>query len=95
MTALEHLIVSPGNLWNFKFITVFTRAYQWSLSWTSWIQSTTSPSHLCLSDFLPSCFPTKTPYPFLFYPIHDTLLSSIILLYSILLLLSPKSNHYQ
>jgi hypothetical protein len=28
MTALEHLIVSPGNLWNFKFITVFTRAYQ-------------------------------------------------------------------
>jgi len=28
MTAPEHLIVSPGKLWNFKFITVFTRAYQ-------------------------------------------------------------------
>jgi hypothetical protein len=90
-----HLIVSPGKLWNCKFITVFTTAYQWSLSWTSWIQSTTSLTHLHLSDFLPSCFPTKSLYPFLFYPTHDTFLSSITLLYSIVLLLSPKTNHYQ
>jgi hypothetical protein len=55
-----------------RFITVFTQAYHWTLSWASWIQFTPSipisltlmlSSHLHLglpSGLLPSGLPTKT-----------------------------------
>lgn len=59
-----------GLLWNLRFINVITRAYHWTLSWTSSIQSTPSdpitwrsiiilPSHLCLGfprNWQPSSF---------------------------------------
>jgi hypothetical protein len=65
-----------------RFITVFTTALHWSLSWARWIQSippyTISLksivilfSHLRLglpSDLFPSGFPTKTLYASVFSP---------------------------
>jgi hypothetical protein len=62
-------------LWYRSFITGLTRAYQWSLSQVTWIQSTPSypislrSSHLCLglqSCLLPSGFLTKILYAFFF-----------------------------
>jgi hypothetical protein len=54
-----------------KFITVFTRVRQWSLSWARWIQSIPSqpihyPPTLCLgtpNGLSPSGFPTETLWP--------------------------------
>jgi hypothetical protein len=62
-----------------RFITVFTSARHWSLSWDRWIQSTTlhpNPvrsvlilsSYICLgltSDLFPSSFPAKILHAFL------------------------------
>jgi len=77
-----------------RFITVFRRAFHWSLSWSSWIQSTTShplslryiliSCHLCLgllSTFFPSGFPTKILYAFLISPMYTT---CCVLLYIII-----------
>jgi hypothetical protein len=74
------------------FITVFTRALHWSLSWARSIQSTSPHSnslrstlvlstHLrfCLpSGLFPSGFPTNVLYAFLFFPfvLHVLLISS-------------------
>jgi len=69
-----------------RFITVFTSAWHWSLSYTRCIQSQNFPpyfskinsniifsSYLCLpSGFLPLGFLTKTLYAFLISPIHAT-----------------------
>jgi len=35
----------PSLLWNLKFITTFTRAHYWTLSWVKWYHST-SCTHL-------------------------------------------------
>jgi hypothetical protein len=64
-----------------RFITMFTRARHWSLSWVRWIQSTSShpvsiyilipSSHLRLglqSCLFPSCLPTETLYAFFIPP---------------------------
>jgi hypothetical protein len=68
-----------------KFITVFTRDRQWSLSWARWIHST--PSHhicftsilifsfylrLCLPGVPFHCFLTKILYAFLISPMRAT-----------------------
>jgi hypothetical protein len=64
-----------------RFITVFTRARHWSLSWARWILSTSSRPlplrsililsyHLCLglpSGVFPSDFPTNILYAFFIY----------------------------
>jgi hypothetical protein len=67
----KNILLSYGNQ---KFITVFTKAHHWTLSWASWIQFALSipislrsslmlSSHLSLglpSGLLPSGLPTKT-----------------------------------
>jgi len=67
----SHSATQISGTW--RFITVFTSAHHWSLSWARWIQSTTShaisvrsiqipSSHLCpdlLSGFFPLGFLTK------------------------------------
>lgn len=76
-----------------KFITIFTRACNWPLSWPTSIQSTPFDpvslgptlilSHLhqmfpiCLCS---SCFPTRTSYIFLFSPAYTTCPTHLILL---------------
>jgi hypothetical protein len=52
--ANSHLVSQeiPGPLWNRRFITVFTRARHWSLSWARWIQSI--PFHPISTIILPS-----------------------------------------
>jgi hypothetical protein len=69
-----------------RFITVFTRACHWSLSWARWIQSTSShtlsvrsimilSSHVRLrlqGGYFPSGFPAKIPYTFLISPMRAT-----------------------
>jgi hypothetical protein len=75
------LFMEPTN-----FITVFTRAFHWSLSWTRWIQSTPWHSvslrstillsfYLCLnlwSCLFPSGFLTKILWAYLFSLMHAT-----------------------
>jgi hypothetical protein len=73
-----------------RFIIIFTTAHHWPLFWANWIHSTTpsqSPqdpfSHLCLSlpsGLFPFGFPTKTLYTFLFFPMHATCPTHLILL---------------
>jgi hypothetical protein len=72
----------PNFLWNPKFITVFTRALHWSLSYVRWIQSIAPYSiplrstltlsiHLgpgLLGGLFASGFPTNILYAFLFTP---------------------------
>jgi hypothetical protein len=75
-----------------RFITVFTRSFHWSLSWSRWIQSIPShpislrsililSTHLRLglpSSLLPYDFPTNILYAFLFSPIRATCLALLI-----------------
>jgi hypothetical protein len=76
------------------FITVFSRALHWSISWARWIQPI-PPHHIYLIPLLilsshlllflliglfPFGFPTKTLYAFLFFPIHATCSAHLILI---------------
>jgi hypothetical protein len=77
-----------------RFIIVFTRAYNWSLSFARCIQSTPSHPislrvtlilsfHLCLcfqSGLFPSGFPTKILYTFFMSQMHATYPDHLILL---------------
>jgi hypothetical protein len=82
-----------------RFITVFTRALHWSLSWARSIQYIPShpisprsililSTHLHLdlpSGLLRSCFPTNILYAFLLVPIRATCTAHLILLDVIIL----------
>jgi hypothetical protein len=84
-----------------SFITVFTRAYHWSLPWDRWIQSTTSHPIsiipiLILSSYLrlglptgsfPSGFLTIILYAFLIAPMRVTCPAHLVLLHSIILII--------
>jgi len=88
----------PYLSWNPKFLTVFTRARHWSLSWVTWIPSTTSYpifrrsililySILCLhvtSSLFPSDFRTKISYKFLVSPCTLHLILLILITLTIL-----------
>jgi hypothetical protein len=81
-------------LWNPKFITVFTRALHWSLSWAIPIQSIpfhpfSQRSILILSTHLrcgissglfPSSFPTNILCAFVFSPIRATYPTHLVVL---------------
>jgi hypothetical protein len=72
----------PSIVWTRKFVTLFTRAHHWSLSWARWIWSKTSQFFLeiyfsYLRLRLPSCvlhsgFPTNTLYALIFTPVSAT-----------------------
>jgi hypothetical protein len=84
----------PAFYETWRFITVFTRAHNWSLSGVRCLQSTLSypiylrsililSSYLCLhlpSGFFPSGFPTKILYRSLISPMHVTYPTNHILL---------------
>jgi hypothetical protein len=89
---LEKLLVTQLLKWSAafygtrRFITLFTTALHWFLSWVRWIQSKNSHhislrsililfSHLrlgILGVLLPSSFPTKILYAFLISPMRAT-----------------------
>jgi hypothetical protein len=84
-----------------RFITVFTRALHWSLSWARSIQFI--PSHPTSlrsiliwstpvrpglpSGLFPSGYPINIPYVFLFSPIRVTCPAQLILLHLIILII--------
>jgi len=93
---LEKLIVTqpveklPPFYGTWRFITVFTRAYHWFLSWTRCIQSITfQPSsltsililsfHLCLDLRMVSSLQVYWPNAFI-SPLHATCIAHLILL---------------
>jgi len=84
----------PHLLWTRRFITVFTTAHHWSLSWFGCIHSTPSQpislrsililsSHLRVdlpSGLLCSGFQIRILYEFFFCPMHATCHAHLILL---------------
>jgi hypothetical protein len=91
-----------------KFITMFTRALNWSLSWGRSIQSIPRHPislrpilvlsiHLYLSlprGIFPSGFPTNILYTFLFSPTHATYRAHLILLDLIILIILGKQYKF-
>jgi len=83
LTVAQPVKTFPAFYGTWRFITVFTRAHHWPVSWARCIQSTTLhpsflrsslilSSHLRLgltSGLFPSDFPTKILYSFLISPV--------------------------
>jgi hypothetical protein len=92
-----------------RFITMFTRALHWSLSWARLIQSIPSHpislkiyinivQHLCLglpNGLFPSGLPINILYALFFSPIRDTYPAQLILLDLIILIMFGEEYSYE